>query len=156
MNALVPNEPRDYGPSSPSVAAIVARTRNLTEDQILALDAEDPSRVEIEKRFDELDRRAGRWPASRWVSLASSDAAAAVWEVMSRRGMPRPDRSGRARWRSGEGRGYGAARLAALTAAALTVRERLEPDVFGLLTASWDRIVGLPPDLPSLAETAEA
>jgi hypothetical protein len=152
----LPRERRDYGPSSPIVAAIVARTRNLTEGQIAALDALDPPTIELDRRFGELDRRASRWPASRWVGLASRDAASAVWEAMARRGLSRPDRTGRARWRSGVGRGYGAARQAALTASALAIRERLEPAEFALLTAAWGRIVGLPPDLPPLAKTVDA
>jgi hypothetical protein len=142
-----PREPRDYGPASAAVAAIVARSRNLRVADIEALDLADLPPSERDRRWSEIDRHAPRWPASHWVNIARRDASAAVWEAMRRRELPRPDRSGRARWQSAEGPGYGAARQAALAAAALAIRERLGETAFETLTATWATIVGLPPDV---------
>lgn len=110
-----------------------------------ALEALGPDPERTAELWAALPGSARRGPAPVHADRAARDAATALWQRRRALHLPVPDRTARARWRTGRGQGHPAVRAAAGAAVAIAVVEPLDPDLAEQLAAAWSTVIGLPP-----------
>lgn len=130
-------------PLPPAAARAVERARNLSAEEIDALDAAEAAGASTREVVwavlrDQVDRaglRAERMTArnAAWAAVRESGARAGI-------DVPEDDRA----WRRVPGRGAGAARAARYAACALVGGELVDPEVAAFMIGPWAAVVGGP------------
>jgi hypothetical protein len=134
-----------YGPNTERVRAVLRQARELTPDEVAALDSAEASvHPQIERAWEFLRAGFDAEPWRDWCLAAGDDAWDALAVAAGRAGISVPSARTApedAYWRVMNRPGFGAARAARLVASLLTAPPGTDPSLVSALRHPWDEVV---------------